>query len=141
MGFSSLRDERGQSVFQTALLVENDAVACRTLEHRTVRRHLAEAGALDCYYALPRDEISRSHFDPLVPVRHVSGEAEPVRGQAFPEDYFCEGNRTPQYVQVGNEIPPLLASKIGEIVRNLMQHRDEQRKAARERFVTNSEEA
>lgn len=75
-GFSALADELGQKAFRIALSVEKDAVACRTLKLRAVRRHLADAGGLDCYHALLRGEISRNDFDALVPVSRASEEAE-----------------------------------------------------------------
>lgn len=49
---------------------------------------------------------------------------EAARLQTFPDNYFFHGNRTQQYVQVGNAVPPFLAWQIAGQLQAVLDHYD-----------------
>ncbi|MDE5803686.1 MAG: DNA cytosine methyltransferase [Lachnospiraceae bacterium] len=105
--YSELPDELKTHRNQTSFIdrfkvVEGDCTSCHT-----VLAHLSKDGH---YFIHPDINQCRS----------ISGR-EAARLQTSPHSYYFEGNRTSQYVQIGNAVPPIMARRIAEAIRKMIE--------------------
>jgi DNA (cytosine-5)-methyltransferase 1 len=68
------------------------------------------------------DTGHRHHFH--YKYNRVPTVRECARIQSFPDDFIFTGNKTQQFRQAGNAVPPLMAERIAEQVKELLDGRD-----------------
>lgn len=106
--------------FPRALLPKHSNVKGRAIPFKDrFRVQLANKVAKTVVAHISKDGHYFIHPDPAQARSLTVREA--ARLQTFPDNYFFEGERTEQFIQVGNAVPPWLAKQIGETVANLLQ--------------------
>lgn len=110
--------------FPPALQPNHDNVSNRVGDQKTIpfadrfRVQRARLPSTTVVSHIAKDGHYFIHYDPAQARSLTVREA--ARLQTFPDNYFFEGSRTEQFIQVGNAVPPYLAFQLGEIVRDLM---------------------
>ena len=86
----------------------------RSNRHSSAYRRLKEEDQ-----SITIDTGHMNYFHPLY--NRVPTVRESARIQSFPDDFIFKGNRTSQFRQVGNAVPPLLAKELALTLKNYLE--------------------
>ena len=85
----------------------------RNNRHSSAYRRLHEEEA-SC--AIDTGNTHSNYFHPIF--NRLPSPREAARLQSFPDKFHFTGTRTPQYIQVGNAVPPLMAKALAEAIKD-----------------------
>jgi len=60
-----------------------------------------------------------NYYHPIF--NRIPSPREAARLQSFPDNFYLTGKRTPQYIQVGNAVPPLMAKSLAQAITEVFQ--------------------